>query len=128
MSDDNAVQFPKGEIEIRQIDELRTTRVRIACYRETFRLDRLLHVFHKALTLAHRDGKDHALLQELVELYDHKGILTVMWRRPLKAMELKHYVERAWKDECECLAVHQDEDGQGFAVMGNVDLNWQPRH
>src|SRR5262245_25688356 len=95
-------------IEIQEIDEFRDTYIRVGCYRETSRLDRVLRTFNKAVTLARRDGRDAELLGALEELHDAKGILTVTWRSELSGRPLLRYVERAWEDENECCINHRD--------------------
>lgn len=88
------------KIKIETIDDNTDTQVTLRCYRETHRLDRLLRVFQKAMTLASAK-RMHGLLQDtLFELYDHKGDLTVSWVSP-PSKALKRYIEKAWQDEGE---------------------------
>jgi hypothetical protein len=112
-----------NKIEIKSIDELRDTRITIGCYRETHRLGRMVVVFQKALTLARRDGKDGELISQLVELHDHKGLLTIVWRDLGEGLKLKHFVELAWEDECEGECVHRDLQGK---VLELTDEDSQP--
>lgn len=95
----------RSELPIESIDELRETRITLGCYRETHRLDRMLRVFHKALTLARKQGKDTAIVSSLVSLHDHKGALTVTWAGAPDT-DLCDFVDTAWDDESEAVVQH----------------------
>ena len=102
-------EYSNGEghnLDVESIDELRDTFITIGCYRETDRLDRMLRVFHKALTLARTEQRDGDLMASLKLLHDHKGALTVKWSSPDQGLALHSYVDKAWEDECECNALH----------------------
>ena len=91
---------------IETIDDLVDTWVKIGCYRETNRLDRMLCVFQKALTAASKDGLGARLRSELVSLHDHKGMLTVRWKAA-SSLDLARFVNVAWESMCECCIEHE---------------------
>ena len=109
--EDSVAEFPHKDIEIKGIDKLRDTYITIGCYRETHRLDRMLRVFQKAMTLALRDGLDGELGATLAGLHDHKGDLTATWSSDQAARPLLKYVELAWENENECNISHVDANG-----------------
>lgn len=88
------------------IDELRDTFIEIGCYRETWRLDRVLSVYQKALHLARSDGNDGHLVEGLKSLHDRKGVLSVIWNSQAAYHLLHRYVDAAWEDCNECDPVH----------------------
>lgn len=102
-------------IEIVDLDEPHDTVIRIGCYRETWRLERVLRVFRKALTLAARDGNCGLFTSLIQSMHDQKGTLRVGWSDGVyetdNAVEpdipmVWLYVERAWADENECHVIH----------------------
>ena len=113
-----------SEIKIESIDETRVTHVTISCYRETHRLERVLRVFQKALTLARNDGRDEQFCASIVGLHDHKGTLMATWRPGVWELDnavdpdvpvVFLDVERAWADENEIMVVHTTGDGVSLA-------------
>lgn len=110
------------------IDEGVDTWVTIGCYRETGRLDRMLRVFRKALTLAHYDQLHVRLRQELVSLHDRKGVLTARWNSA-RSTDLFRFVEAAWESEGEHSFAHEDDLGLCLARTEDVpvDSTFPPR-
>ena len=100
---------------ITNIDEGVDTWITIGCWRETERLERMLRVFRRALTLALYENLHMRLRGELVSLHDHKGTLTARWASP-ESFELCRFVEEAWHSENEYSTVHEDTHGGRFAV------------
>lgn len=92
------------------IDDGVDTWIKIGCHRETERLERLLRVFRKALTLALYEGLHTRLRQELVSLYDRKGTLTVHWADP-SPLDLRRFVDEAWASEHETSIEHDYAPG-----------------
>lgn len=100
---------------IETIDENRDTWISIGCWRETYRLERMLRVFQVALTLARKEGKDGQLCRALMGLHDSKGVLTATWQSPEEGFPLTRFVNQAWEEEGEHSLIHEDAEGRGFA-------------
>jgi len=104
------------------IDELVDTWIKIGCYRETDRLDRMVRVFRKALTLALYEGLHERLRDELVSLHDRKGTLTAHWKSS-SPLDLCRFVDEAWESENEVGAEHDyepDSDAVLFAELQRI--------
>ena len=101
-------------IEVQSLDEGGNTFIKIGCYRETWRLDRVLRAFQKALSLAHADDRLDDLRCALESLHDCKGELTARWRSASLFPAMRQYVDKAWADEGECYAVHEFSNGTIF--------------
>lgn len=106
--------YESGEIDIVDIDEPRDTHITIGCHRETRRLERMMRVYLKALTLARSEKRDADLVTALLSLHDVKGMLTATWRDVERGSELHAYVDHAWEDEAEILAKHVTSGGVTF--------------
>ena len=61
---------------------------------EVDRIERLNRVYGYAIALADADG-NRQCISKLVQLHDHKGVLTVTWRHSPTTPE-KVYFTRAW--------------------------------
>lgn len=110
MTDD----FP-GNIRPRVFDHHVDTAITISCYRETHRLERMLKVFQKCLTIvADEYGHDDAVLNfrgAIRKLHDSKGELLVTWRSPADFANHHRVVQKAWEDCGESTIIHMDRDG-----------------
>lgn len=102
------------EIKPRTLD-LDNTWIKVGCYRETDRLDRVLSTYQKALTLADNDGLASAFVEGVVSMHDHKGSLTIEWKHVKVGEELHHLIDKAWEDQGEHLVSHLAESGTFIA-------------
>lgn len=100
-----------GDIEARSLD-LDHTWIKIGCYRETDRLNRVLETYQKALTLADSAGFTSEFVSSIVSLHDHKGWLTVVWRDTNAGLSLRKFIDDAWEDQAEHLVTHLSETGE----------------
>ena len=119
---------PVGKIKIYDIDEPCDTYITLGCHRETHRLQRMLSVYRKAMTLATGVDREYGEIQScleshaeglrnnLISLHDRKGRLTADWKneKAVKNMDLTYYVYLAWVDEGEEIVTHIC-DGKWFA-------------
>lgn len=112
MTDDH-----EGSIKIEYLDPPGTTEIILSCDRETYRLDRMLKIYHKAMTVAAVDGVDFRLREGLLRLHDHKGQLTVVWRAQAFCSNLHAYVSKAWEDCNETEIVHEDMSGRILSTL-----------
>lgn len=100
------------QIEVKSIDKLRDTWIKIGCYRETDRLSRVLRTYQKALTLALVENLDHDFSQSIYSMHDNKGFLKVEWMSIEDGALMHRFIDEAWEDENECLVSH-------FSIGGN---------
>jgi hypothetical protein len=113
--------MPQKKTQVVSIDPVTDTFITLGCHRETDRLQRMLHVFQVALTLADRDQNSDQLRANLVSLHDHKGKLTAVWRNARLGRLLRTYVDRAWEEEGENLSEHMTQDGVVFYASDGID-------
>lgn len=87
------------------MDELRDTWVKVGCYRETWRLQRVLRVFHNSLLLAEQDGLGKEFSELVASLHDRKGVLTVEWivEAETAMPVMRDYIDRSWEQEGEII-------------------------
>lgn len=104
-----------AELEKTGIDIGGDTWVKIGCHRETSRLDRVLHIYQKALGRAHEIGRAHEFRTSVASLHDHKGWLTVEWLGRDSAEALHSLVDLTWREYGEHLITHRTVDGQHVA-------------
>lgn len=115
--DDDEIEINEGgQLDVLDIDELENTSITVACYRETHRLERMLRVYQKALTLAHVAGERKGFKSGLLKLHDHKGILTATWVSVRACQQFHRYVAMAWEDECECAIANE--------LPGGIEIQW----
>ena len=95
--------------------DLDHTWIKLGCYRETDRLNRVLEVYQKALTLAEREDKTSAFVSSIISIHDHKGWLTVEWRDDQSAKSLHHLVDKAWTTHGEHIVTHLATGGRFVA-------------
>lgn len=117
-----------GSIPARVFDDYVDTSITVSCYRETHRLDRMLAVFHKCLTLvADQFGDDRATLNfrgAIRKLHDSKGRLVVTWRSPSDFYNYQNLVELAWRDCGEHEIYHEDRDGRELRMkLGDAEVH-----
>lgn len=117
--EDEALNIDEGNhINITSVDDpnFTETLIMLGCHRETRRLERVLRVYQKAITVATEAGRGRWLRGCLLGLHDHKGQLTATWHdrvvhaphcpksgSPLVYLDL----EAAWEDECEAGVTHR---------------------
>ena len=101
-----------GSIEIQSLD-LDKTWIRIGCDRETGRLNRVLTVYQKALTLAAQQGQGESFTKAIVSLHDRKGLLTAKWRTRAEGLTHHKFVDEAWKDEGEHMVINHIANEEG---------------
>ena len=111
-------------VKIESIDELFDTQITVSCYRETGRLDRMLKVFQRCLTIINDQVETTiAFNGAIVKLHDHKGTLTVTWRSLADFSNYRAVVEQAWTEFGEVSIEHQDLDSRELRVsLGNGDV------
>lgn len=89
--------------------------IKLGCYGETGRLERLARVYNNILDLADTARAAKSLATELVGLYDYKGTLEVTWASEAGFNTFHSLVEDAWKIENETLWTHIMEDASILA-------------
>lgn len=103
--------FP-GTIPATIIDDYIDTAITLSCYRETNRLDRMLMVFHKCLTIVNdMVGSVNGFRGAIRKLHDSKGTLCVTWRSHADFLNYYNVPEKAWHDCAEQTVLHLDRDG-----------------
>lgn len=108
---------PVSDLEIRSVDEHYDTYITIGCYRETSRLDRMLKVYQRAMTLAHGEEMHTVFNGSIRSLYDCHGNLNVVWRHKADFLNFRRYIEKAWSECCEIMIRHEDRDGKMLAEL-----------
>ena len=101
----------RGLLPVHSIDEPVNTEIAISCYRETHRLQRVLRVYLKALSLADSEGNGISFRLAILRLHDHKGTLVARWKGVIEYGRFGKYVDAAWADEGECAISHEDPEG-----------------
>lgn len=121
-----ADEFP-GDIQPRVFDQYVDTSITVSCYRETHRLDRMLKLFHKCMTIiADQNGQD-ALVNfrgAIRKLHDSKGNLIVTWRHNADFANYRSVVEAAWQDCGEASVFHEDRYGHEIRLrLGDAPVD-----
>lgn len=104
-----------SQINPKSLDRFNDTWIKIGCYRETDRLDRVLETFQKALTLADARGMADDFANGIVSMHDRKGCLTVQWVSSADGQRLHALVDEAWQDLSEHLVTHVALTGEHIA-------------
>ncbi len=116
-----------AEVDITTFDQHVDTSITLSCYRETSRLNRMLRLFQRILTLIAAETEEGALLNfrgGIRKLHDSKGTLFVTWRHHADFATYRHIVHKAWSDFGESTIVHLDRDGYELTTrLGRADVS-----